>query len=112
MERVQRNSHLITSYQKLNNKQRNAIREHLDQDQVKFICECCDNLVSGNFAADARLKRKLAPYKNKIRKLSGKGTIKRKKVLLQKGSFFPVLLGSLATSALVGALEKYMQKDG
>lgn len=112
-ERIKRNAHLITNFQQFNKKQRSDIRRHLDNDQTKFICEICSNFLRENFEVGDEIKETLRPFKKTLRKLSGNLPIHRKKVLLQRGEFFPVLLGALASSAISYALERYIaSRDG
>lgn len=108
-ERLKRNHHLLSSFLKLNKKQQNSVVKHLDQDQVKFMCELCINLMNGNLPIDEATKRKLLSHKHKIRKLvDRKCVLKTKKRVIQRGGFVPALLAALAPAALSFLAEKYM----
>lgn len=117
MKRIKRNSHLLTSFHKLNKQQQKSIVQHLDKDQIKFISEICINLLNQNVPLSDELKKKLLPHKCKIRNLACKQkSLKTKKVILQKGGFIPLLLTVLAETAIssiLGALaNKVINKDG
>lgn len=113
MDRVRRNVHLLSSFQNLNNNQQKAVQKHLDPDQVKFICELCENVLNENVPVDECLRKKLRPHKLKIRRLTNsKKGLKEKKSILQTGRFLPALLASLASPIIISAIEKYLVNDG
>lgn len=109
MERFQRNCHLLSIYPKLNNRQQKLIQQNLDLDQVKFICELCINIIEKTLPLDKKSFDKLKRHKQKIRKLANpKFGLNCKRKLVQSGGFIPLLLSTLAGSALDFILEKYL----
>lgn len=113
MKRIKRNSHLLTSFHKLNKRQQENVKKNLDNDQIKFISELCLNLLNKNISLSDEIKKKLSPLKCKIRKMACKfRSLKQKKAILQKGGFLPALLGFLGRSALTALLSSLAHKVG
>lgn len=107
MERQARNLHFISSFRRLNSKQRKAVLEHLDFEQVKFICEICHNLLKENIPLETAQLEKLRPHQKKIRYLAEKGPIKEKKRILMTGGFLPSLLLTIAGTLLPLLIQKF-----
>lgn len=88
--------------------ERRALLKVAHPELIKTLCECVHNLLKGNVPLKGSLKKKLHPHKNNLRKIqSNKYTLgQKKKFLIQKGGFLPLLLSVLAPaiSGLVGAL--------
>lgn len=83
---------------KTNNKKlRKAILENVSQDFIKTIIEIIFNTINGNTKLLSKDHKLLKRYKKELRLLStSNGSIQSKrKVLIQKGGFLPVLLSSL-----------------
>ena len=67
-----------------------------DKQFIKCLCECGKNVLKGNVPLTYRQSRCLRPYKIHLRDLvCKKVSIKRKKIILQKGGFIGALLRPL-----------------
>lgn len=112
MDRVKKNLHLISNFQKLNRCQRKQIQKHLDPEQTKFFCELAINLLNSNLKADKKIISSLYPHRCKLRKLADpKRSLKDKKKILV-GGFLPTLIASIASSVVSVGLEKLVEKYG
>ena len=76
-----------------------------NKEEINSICECIENFLNGN-VSDPKLKRKLAKYRQVLRKLRDKKkSIKKKKsAIIQRGGFLQALLIPLLSvaSGLIG----------
>ena len=105
MNRLKNNKHLLHALKCAKPKLRTAILKSSDEELIKAICDCCLNTLNGNHKIEKRLKGKLSKHRNTLRKLAERGTsVKKKRALLvQKGGFLPLLLGSIL-SGVIGSL--------
>ena len=83
-------------------KARPCIRNHLitkaDRSLVDCLCECADNILRGNVPLTKLQKEKLKRNKAELRVLTKTSiSLKKKKVILQKGGFLGSLLAPIAT---------------
>lgn len=80
-----------------NRKLRKAILENVNDDFIKTLTEIIFNTLNGNTTLKPKDHTILTRYKKELRLLSkSNGSVKSKrKVLIQKGGFLPVLLSSL-----------------
>ena len=73
---------------------------------VKIFCNCARNLLKGNTKLSSAQMHRLAHDKESIRELAGPSSITKKKKIIQKGGFLPLLaagaLGALAPNLLGG----------
>ncbi|GFW09889.1 iron-uptake system-binding protein [Trichonephila clavipes] len=69
---------------------------------IKAVCECALNTLKGNVPLTKHHKRRLAPFKQVIRKLGDKSVplYKKRKVLIQKGEGFLSFLIPAAVSVI------------
>ena len=76
-----------------------------NKEEINSICECIENFLNGN-VSDPKLKRRLAKYRQILRKLRDKKkSIKKKKsAIIQHGGFLQALLIPLLSvaSGLIG----------
>lgn len=105
-DRLKNNIHELCVLSKLNNTQRKKFIEILSSEAIKCICEVCLNVLNGNIKLKDTDKKRLKRYKNVLRYLvhrqGSKGREKvenKRKVLVQKGGFLPIILPSLLTIA-------------
>ena len=79
-------------------KLRKAILQNCDNDLIHTICDCVYNIVKGNIPGlDKKYIKKLLPHKNTLIKLTNKIPLKeKKKTLVQKGGFLPLILPFVA----------------
>ncbi|GFX47326.1 uncharacterized protein TNCV_4992321 [Trichonephila clavipes] len=103
MNRIKRHVHLLHVLSSANPQQRNAILKSATNEQIKTLCEICQNVLEGN-VSKAKF-RQLCRYKKVIRQLADRNIpIARKRKLLtnQTGGFLPLVLP--AALSLVGGL--------
>lgn len=86
-------------------KLRNAIIRNSEDDFIKTLAEISLNTLNGNIGLDNKTKKKLRPYKRVIRKLacSKRCNKSKRKLIIQKGGFLPMLIGTILSS-VIGAL--------
>lgn len=89
-------------------KLRKAIIKFGDSELIKTICEIALNTVNGNNPICNKTKKKLKRYKNDIRGLasSKRSEKSKRKILMQKGGFLPILIGSVLSGIIGSLLEK------
>jgi len=107
-KRIQNNQHLLNLLCTCNKKQRVALIQTLNKDQLFAICECIDNVLSGIVKLDKSTYKKIVGKRNFLREIIKKkpSQTKKKKDLIQVGGALPALLIpaiSLATS-IIGSL--------
>ncbi|GFR02865.1 uncharacterized protein TNCT_728081 [Trichonephila clavata] len=104
MNRIRQHVHLLHVLSAANPQQRNAILKSATNEQIKTLCEICQNVLAGN-VPKANVKR-LCRYKRTIRQLADKSiSLARKRKLLttnQTGGFLPLVLP--AVLSFVGGL--------
>jgi hypothetical protein len=112
MKRLKQNMHLITSFRKLNKAQQKQIGKNIDSEQLKFVCECCMNILNKNIPLGDDLKQHLFKHREKIRTLANrKCTLKRKKKLIQTGGFLGALFTALGSAAVSYVFDKYLKNN-
>ena len=107
-KRIENNRHLLNLLCYCNKKQRIALIETLNKDQLLAICECIDNVLGGNVHLDKTSYNKIASKRALLREIVKKKPTQRKKKLglIQVGGALPALLIpaiSLAAS-IIGSL--------
>lgn len=93
MNRIKRNIHLLHILSSASPSQRKAILKTASDDQIKSLCEICQNFLLGNIPNVC--VKKLKSHKNLIRKLANKNVSipkKRKIFSNQTGGFLPLIL--------------------
>jgi hypothetical protein len=112
VSRLERNLPVLQQLRKAKRKpERNAILKHSNKEVIICICEVIDNILRGNVPITTTQKKKLLRYKSELRRMANKqvGIAGKKKILLQKGGFLPVVLApilGIAASLLGEALRK------
>ena len=79
--------------------QRRALLKVAHPELIKTICECAQNLLKGTAVSlSPATRRKLYPHRKSLRKLQNKrlSIASKKKFLVQKGGFLPLLISALA----------------
>ncbi len=86
---------------------RKQILKKSNKELVQTICEVCLNVLHGNIKVSKQNKKFLQKHKKTIRELaSSKHSIaKKRKTLIQKGGFLPVLLGSVLSGVVAKIIE-------
>lgn len=105
-DRLKNNIHELCVLNKLNNIQRKHFLEIVHPETIKCICEVCLNVLNGNIPLKDSDKNKLKRYKSILRQLvnrqgkKGREQVKNKrKTLIQKGGFLPIILPPLLAIA-------------
>lgn len=102
MKNIRRNYHFLNALRCVSSTQRKALLKNATPDQIKAICEICDNTLKGNLPVNVN---KIKKYKCAIRKLADKkiGLKAKKKILVnQSGGFLQYLIKPLIS--FVGGL--------
>lgn len=94
----------------LNKQQKQAVIKGLDNDQVKWLTEICQNLMQKTVELDDKELALLKPHRCKIRKIARRGPLREKKAILMRGGFVGVLLSTLISSVLPMLIEKIVEK--
>lgn len=77
-------------------KQRKSVINHASKDEILALTECCINILNGNVKLTDEERRRLTKHCSHIRAVSNKISIlKKKRILIQKGGFLPILLAPL-----------------
>nr|DAC81294.1 TPA_asm: gasderminX [Ladona dragonfly adintovirus] len=110
MKRLKRHRTLLRTLIKATPSVRRKIIASGSDDFIKSLCECCLNTLNGNTKIKPSAFAKLKRYKNVLRQLGfGRlSLLKKRKLLIQKGGFLPLLLSSLG-SILTGALSNLIR---
>ena len=101
------NRHLLKSLATNNKKLRKVIIENSPKGLIEAICSCILNTLGGNIKLTDEDKKHLVKYKNILRKLTNKSTLKEKrKILVQKGGFLQFLFPAVITgiSSIVSSI--------
>lgn len=106
--RLRRYAGHLKSLQKAKPSERKILLKKASPDLIKAICECVINILKGTVPLKTFQKNKLKTHKIILRNLQNKkiNINKKKKLLIQKGGFLPLLLSVLAPiiSGVVGSL--------
>lgn len=104
---LKENKHILYVLKKAKPKLRNAILKHVDDIVIKTLNEILFNIMNKNHKINKSVFEKIKPYKNTIRKVCSPKTsvsVKRKH-LIQKGGFLPVIISSLLSGVIGKILE-------
>lgn len=107
LSKIERNFDCLKVLACCNKKMRNSIIKGGSKDLIDTICECVLNFLNGNLEINENDTTKLIKYKNALRKILKRISIKeKKKVLIQKGGFLQILLPSIITglSSIISSL--------
>lgn len=104
---LKENKHILYVLKKAEPKLRNAILKHVDDVIIKTIYEILFNVINKNHKINRTVFDKIKPYKNTIRKVcSSQTSLKQKrKHLIQKGGFLPVIISSVLSGVIGKILE-------
>lgn len=109
MHRVQRHVHLLHLLSSATPQQRKAILKTATNEQIKSLCEVCQNLLIGNIPINTK---KLRSHRKIIRQLADKKipVSKKKRLFMnQRGGFLPLVLPAVL-SLLSGIAGKAIGK--
>ena len=104
MKRLRKHSPLLKALASTTPGVTKAIIRAGDKDLINTLCECGYNVLKGNVPLTSPQKKRLNRHKNTLRTLTkGKSkSLKKKKVLLQKGGFLGALLAPIIGTVLGG----------
>lgn len=105
MKRLKANKHFLHVLKKCNPQTRKALLKVCSPEVIKTLCEISLNTLNGNNIISKHCKRKLKKYKRELRSLacSKLRLSSKRKILVQKGGFLPVLIGTIL-SGLIGQI--------
>lgn len=91
---------------------RNAIIKNADPEVIKTLCEITLNTLKGNHMPHGKIYNSLCKYKKSMRTLvkAKRSVPSQRKILIQRGGFLPVLLGSVLSGVIGSLIDKYVQK--
>lgn len=102
-KRFKKNLDYLSVLCKCKSKQRCTLLKTADKQLIQTICDCAENVLSGNVPLDSKSKKKLFKHKRLLRQLRGKKSwLAKRSKLVQSGGFLPALLSPLL--GIVGGL--------
>lgn len=107
MKRLKEHRHMLHVLKDCNSNTRKQILKKSNKDLVQAICEVCLNVLHGNIKLSKKNKQFLHKHKKTIRELatSKHSIAKKRKTLVQRGGFLPVLLGSVLSGVVAKLIE-------
>lgn len=105
MKRLRVHKHMLHVLKNCKPCTRKNILINGSEDLIKTLCEVCFNVLNGNAKVSSKCKNRLRKYKKVLRQLvqSGGSLSVKRKILVQRGGFLPVIL-SAVLSGIVGQL--------
>ena len=107
LSRLRKHAHILKTLAKMKPKTAKRVLSLADNSLIHCLCECSLNVIKGHVPMNVAQKTRLRRFRQHLRKLADKKiSIKRKKVVLQKGGFLGALLAPIASvlGPLVGQL--------
>lgn len=113
MKRLKKNLHILQTLKNSNKKLRSAIIKNCSDDTIKAILEIAINTLNGNCQLSKHTHIRLKKFKNILRQLvCPKKNLKRKrKIIIQKGGFLPVLIGTILSGVIGKLLSDYQSRN-
>lgn len=105
-KRVHEHIDFLNFLKTCNAPQRNAAIKYANKEEILALVECCINTLRGNVYFTDDEKNHLKKHRNSIRRVAQKIPLaRRRKILVQKGGFLPILLAPLLSilSSVAGA---------
>lgn len=95
-KKINSNINFLKFLSTCNVKQRKAILKLATKDEILSLTEVCINLLGGNIELTLSERKRLKKHSKTIRGVSGKIPFtQKKKLLVQRGGFLPLLLAPL-----------------
>lgn len=84
-----------------------------NKDQINTLCEATVNVVKKNVPIDSCTRSKLCKHRHAITELTfkKKPLAKKRRILIQKGGFLPIILSTLLP-LLASAVPELLNKNG
>lgn len=113
MRLLKKNLHILRLLKKSNKKFRNSILKNCDDDVIKTLVEIVINTLNGNNKISKNHFGNLKKNKKVFRNLAcPKKSIKAKrKILIQKGGFLPVLIGTVLSGLIGKLISEFQDKN-
>lgn len=111
MKRLMENQHTLQVLKNCKPIVRKLIIKHGNSELIKTLCEICINTLNGNVKISPKCKNRLKSYKNSLRKLTApKVKLQaKKKILVQRGGFLPVILSTILSGVIGSLIEKSLK---
>lgn len=111
LRKLKANKYLLYVLKDAKPKLRKAILQNADNDLIKTIHEIIYNTIYMNNPVDNKSKRILKKYKTSLRCLAcpKRSLPYKRKLLIQKGGFLPILIGSIL-SGVIGKIIENVSK--
>ena len=98
MDNLNKHKEILAYLGKCKAKIRKAILANADKELVECICQCVFNMLSGNLKLNDQEKKNLTKYKNTLRAIVARSSLKeKKKILVQKVGFLQFLIPAAIT---------------
>ena len=98
IDNLKKHKEILAYLGKCKAKIRKAILTNADKELVEVICQCVFNMLSGNIQLNEQEKKNLSKYKNTLRAIVARSSLKeKKKILVQKGGFLQFLIPAAIT---------------
>jgi len=103
-QRIKANKHFLKYLARSGKRQRKALLQHANPEEIKSICECMLNVYRKNVPLSNDVVDKLRPFRKTIISVGNSpkmSNLKRKRLLNQHGgAFLPILLSALLPTVL------------
>lgn len=109
MKRLRENRHMLYVLKNVQSKTRRHMLKHVNCEVIKTIAEIAYNTLVGNNRISNKTRKSLYRYKKEIRALAclNKKVALKRKIIIQKGGFLPVLLGTVLSGLIGEIIENY-----
>lgn len=109
---IQKNAEILCLLAKAKPKVIKKLISTADKSLIRSISSCSSNILKGKVKLDPKQKKKLARYKNIIRRVAAKKTPfeSKKSMLMKGGSLVAALLGTVAPMIIQTVLPSLVNK--
>lgn len=97
MSRIEENKNFLNLLCNSKRKIQRILIKNASKEQIYSICEIILNILNQNLKIDDKVLKNLSKKKNTLRQLIKKGSLKKKKYLIQKGGFLQFLIPAIIT---------------
>lgn len=113
MKRLKRNHRILQLLKTSNKKLRGSVLKTCNDDAIKAIVEIIINTLNGNNKISKHVLTRLKKHKSILRTLacSRKSLKAKRKILIQKGGFLPVLIGTVLSGIIGKLISSFQTKN-
>lgn len=113
MKRLKTNHHMLHVLKKSKPKLRQILLKNCNSEVIKTICEIAINILNGNHKVSKHTFKHLNKNKKILRCLAcpKKSINIKRKLIIQKGGFLPMLIGSVLSGVVGDLLSKYFKNE-